>query len=124
MPGRSHLNLFNKDTRDLFMLCIVFMCQLYCVLFTVVVHLFCSLFDFHSIFCSTFVLIRFFCFSFIHCSLFKSKRFNSDPRLYSRYFDPVVHEVPLQPLYLLYKKYHHHLCKSINIIHQTAPTLS
>jgi hypothetical protein len=28
MPGRSHLNLFKKDTHDLFMLCIIFMCQL------------------------------------------------------------------------------------------------
>jgi hypothetical protein len=35
--------------------------------------------------------------------------------LYSRYFDPAVP---------LYKKYHYHLCKSINIIHHTAPTLS
>jgi hypothetical protein len=31
--------------------------------------------------------------------------------LYSRYFDPVPVE-------------HHHLSKSINIIHQTAPSLS
>jgi hypothetical protein len=36
----------NKDTRDLFMLCIVLMCQLV-VSYFIVVHLFCSLFDFH-----------------------------------------------------------------------------
>jgi hypothetical protein len=35
--GQSHFNLFKKDTRDLFMLCIVFMCQLYCVVFYFVV---------------------------------------------------------------------------------------
>ncbi len=81
MPGRSHFNLFNKDTRDLFMLCIVFMCHLYHVLFIAVVSLFCLLFDFHSFFCSTFVLIRFFCFSFIHCSKEKDSVL------------PVVHEV-------------------------------
>jgi hypothetical protein len=47
--------------------------------------------------------------------LFKEKGFNSDPGLYSRNFDPAVP---------LYKKYHHHLCNSINIIHQTILTLS
>jgi hypothetical protein len=29
------------------------------------------------------------CSTFVHYSLFKRKRFNSDPGLYSRYFDPV-----------------------------------
>ncbi len=73
---------FNKDTRDLFMLCIVFMCQLNCVLFIVVVRLFCSLFDFfiHSLFnfCSRSILLL-----FIH-SLFviQEKRFNYNPGLY------------------------------------------
>ncbi len=42
---------FNKDTRDLFMLCIVLMCQLHRVAFIIVVHLFCSLFDFSLTFC-------------------------------------------------------------------------
>jgi hypothetical protein len=37
MPVRSHFNLFNKDTRDLFMLYIVFMWQLNNVLFIIVV---------------------------------------------------------------------------------------
>ncbi len=57
-------------------------------------------------FCSSFVRL---CFPFdsfaFHCSLFKRNIFNSDPGLYSRYFDPVpvVCEVLVQ---------HHHLCKS------------
>jgi hypothetical protein len=117
MPGRSHFNLFNKDTRDLFMLFIVFMCQLNHVLFTVIVRYFvhCSTFPF--ILCSTFVSFDSFAF---YCSLFNRKKFNSDPGLYSRYFDPV------QPVVreVLYKNAIYHLCKSINIIQQTAPTLS
>jgi hypothetical protein len=110
--GDSHiLTFFNKDTRDLFIVhivlvpVIVFVIYYCCSLFIVVVHLFCYVFDFHSFF----VRLLF------HCSLFKRKRFNSDPGLCSRYFDPVVPAV---------QEYHHHLCKSINIIHQTAPTLS
>jgi hypothetical protein len=76
----SHISTrLNKDTRDLFMLCIVVMCQLYRVVFIIVVRVFCSLLDFHS----SFVVL-------------------------------VVLEVPV----------HHYLCKSINIIRQTAPTLS
>jgi hypothetical protein len=66
-----------------------------------IIHLlfnFCSLFSFDY-----FVLLNF------HCSLFIGKIFNSDPGLYSRYFDPVTH---------------HHLSKSMNIIHQTALSLS
>jgi hypothetical protein len=76
MPVRSHFNLFNKDSRDLFMLCIVFMCQLYRVLFIIVVQfhccsLFCVLFDFsvHS-----FVQLLFsfesllFIYSLFHCT--------------------------------------------------------
>ncbi len=55
------------------------------------------------------------CSTFILRSLFKRKRFNSDPGLYSRYFDPAV---PVKP------GYYHHLSESINIIHQTALTLS
>jgi hypothetical protein len=59
-------------------------------LLIVVVHLFCSLLDFLS----------FFVQHLFHCSLFKRKRFNSDPGLYSRYFDPAV---PVK------QGYHHHL---------------
>jgi hypothetical protein len=103
IPGWSHFNLFNKDISDLFILCILCLCQLsfcnlLCSLLIVVVHLFRSLLDSHLF------LIQL----LFHCSLFKRKRFNSDPGLCSRYFDPA---------------YHHHLCKSINIIHQTS-TLS
>ncbi len=47
MPGRSHFNLFNNDTHDLFMLYIVFMCQLNHVLFIIVVCYFVR--------CSTFI---------------------------------------------------------------------
>ncbi len=61
------------------------------------------------IFCSTFVSFDYFVRFNVHCSLFIGKIFNSDPGLYSRYFDPLIH---------------HHLSKSINIIHQTAPSLS
>jgi hypothetical protein len=73
--------------------------------FIIVVQFISSLFDFHL----SFVCLLFdFCFSFdsfaFHCSLFvvQRKRFNSDPGLYSRYFDPVVREVPV----------HHNLCKA------------
>jgi hypothetical protein len=90
---------FNKDNRDLFMSCIMLMCQLYHVEF----HFCCSI----VLLLLDFYLILFdFCFPFdsfaFHCSLFMRKIFNSDPGLYSRYFDPVVREVPV----------HHHLCKS------------
>jgi hypothetical protein len=48
--------------------------------------------------CSILIYLLFvFCF-IVHCS--KDKIFNSDPGLYSRYFDPVVH---VQQLYLLNK---------------------
>ncbi len=109
---------FNKDTRDLFMLCIMLVCQLNRVVFIIVVRFILLLFDFHL---SYLRLLFDFCFHSIlllytvHCLLFKKKIFNSDPGLHSRYFDPAVP---------LYKKYHHHRCKSINIIHQTAPSLS
>jgi hypothetical protein len=107
---------FNKDTHDLFMLCRMRMCQLYrvvfyncCLIHFIVVQL---SFHFHSSFFQ--LLFSFDSLLFIvRCS--KEKIFNSDPGLYSRYFDPAVP---------LYQKYHHHLCKSINIIHQTAPSLS
>jgi hypothetical protein len=62
MPGQSHFNFFNKETRDLFMLRIVFMCQLNRVLFIIVVH--CLTFI-HS-----FLLISFLAFHLfiVHCS--------------------------------------------------------
>ncbi len=41
---------FNKDTCDLFMLCIVLMCQLYRVDLLLLFDLFCPLFDFYSSF--------------------------------------------------------------------------
>jgi hypothetical protein len=39
--GQSHFNLFNKDTRDLFILCIMLVCQLYRVLLLLLFNLFC-----------------------------------------------------------------------------------
>jgi hypothetical protein len=121
MLGRSHLNFFNKDTYAFLILCKIFMCQLIvhyllllfiiyrcCSFILFIVRLFrLSLFNF----CSHSILLL----SFTHCFVVQKKRFNSDPGLYSRYFDPAVPVV---------QEYPHHLCKSINIIHQTAPTLS
>ncbi len=83
MPGRSHFNLFNKDTRDLFMLRIVFMCQLNCVVFYhccsilscsilwLLFVYFVRFLTFPFIFCSTFVLIWFFAF---HCFVVQKKK--------------------------------------------------
>jgi hypothetical protein len=62
MPGQSHFNLFNKDTRSLFMLCIVFMFQLNCALFNIVARYFIIVVR-YFIRCSTFVHLLFdFCF--------------------------------------------------------------
>jgi hypothetical protein len=69
-----------------------------------IVYYYCSTFI-H--FCSIFVFIRFFC-SFFNYSE-ENAQFN--PGLYSRYFDPVIQQSSLS-------------LKSINIIHQTAPSLS
>ncbi len=80
-------------------LCIVFSYQLSCIILLL-------LFDFIQ-FCSTYVFIWFFCSLFVT----QKKIFSSNPGLCSRHFDP------------LYKN-HHHLCKSINTIHQTARSLS
>jgi hypothetical protein len=115
----SHISTcINKDTLHLFILCIMLVCQLYRVDFISVVRFILLLFNFHL----SFVHLLFdFLFSFdyfaFYCSLFvvQEKIFNSDPGLHSRYFDLAVS---------LYKKFHHHLCKSIITIHKTAPTLS
>ncbi len=95
----SHISTcFNKDTRDLF----------YVVNNARVPIISCSILLFlFDLFCCCLTLVRFlldFCSSFVrhlflfnswlfHCSLFKRKILNSDPGLYSRYFDPVVQEV-------------------------------
>jgi hypothetical protein len=92
VPGWSHFNLFNKYTRDLFVLCILCLCQLYirivthyfficALLLIIVVHLLCSLFDFYFVLLFDFILHRLFCF--IHCSLFKKEKCNPDPELCS-----------------------------------------
>jgi hypothetical protein len=123
IPGRSHFHLFNKDTRELFMLCIscfvpviyflfvhryslfIYLCSYSLLSFIYFVH--CS--TFHSLCCS--ILFFFNSSAFIiHCALFKREKFNSDPELCSRYFDPAYNII--------------YMYKSINIIQQTAPTLS
>jgi hypothetical protein len=90
------------------MLCIMLKCQLYPAVpvFINVVRFISLLLNFSLSFCLSFVRLLFSFDSFayslfiVHCS--KEKRFNSDPGLYSRYFDPVVREVPVR----------HHQCKS------------
>jgi hypothetical protein len=89
---------FNKDTHALFMLYIVFVASS-CVLFydcSLIYFIFVRL---SFVFCSSCVQLLFhlilLCSLIVHCSLFIRKIFNSDPGLYSRYFDPVVREVPV-----------------------------
>ncbi len=94
--GRSHFNLFNKDTLDLFYVvhsvhgpvksCILiiiarYLSLLFAILFdySIFIHL---LFDF----CFHLILLLF----IVHSFVVQRKRFNSDPGLYSRYFDPAV----------------------------------
>ncbi len=66
---------FNKDTRDLFMLCIVLMCQLIMYCFIINARSFCGCFIF------TRILFNFlFSFnSFVRRSLVMRKIFNADP---------------------------------------------
>jgi hypothetical protein len=89
---------FNKDTCDLFMLCILLVCQLYTYCFIIVVRFslllfilfICLLFIFYSSFVPLmFHLIILFNSMFI----VHQKMFNSDPGLYSRYFDPTSERV-------------------------------
>ncbi len=101
MPGRSHFNLFNKDTRELFMLWILCFVPVINSLLLFVIYLFvlvihyccsfiCSLFKFSSMFLFNFILLRFFCFHYSLCIVQREKiQFNSDPGRCSRYFDPV-----------------------------------
>jgi hypothetical protein len=94
----------------IYLCCALCACASYIVYYFIIVDLIILLlFYFHL----SFIKLLFdFCFSFnsfvrfdFHCSLFMRKIFNSDPGLYSRYFDPVpvVHEVFVKQ---------HHLCKS------------
>jgi hypothetical protein len=102
--------MLNKDTRDLFILCI-YACASYsfiivirylfiCArLFVIVVHLFCSLFDYLFVCCFHSLSIL--------CLLFKRENNNSDPELCSDiffFFFPIyflgfcVYCIPLPPL--------------------------
>jgi hypothetical protein len=91
----------NKDTCDLFILCIL------CFVPVIVFAIYLLLFILSR--CHAFILFfaqfhLFFVRLLLHCSLSKRKRLNSYPGLYSRYFDPVqVPVVRVQQLYLLNK---------------------
>jgi hypothetical protein len=84
---------FNKDTRNLFMLCIMLVCQLYRVVFYYCCSIYLIIVQLLFEFCSSFVRLLFsfdyFAFS-LSLLVVQRKKFNSDPGLYSRYFDPVV----------------------------------
>ncbi len=110
---------FNKDTHDLFMLCIMLMCQLHHVVFYIVVR-FIIVVWFSFEFCSSFVqlLFSFDSFAFFSiCSLFIVQK-----RKYSILMLDCIPGI-LIPLYvknvfiIIY-------ASQINIIHQTTPTLS
>ncbi len=102
---------FNKDTCDLFMLCIMLVCHLYRVDLLLLSDFYSSfvhpLFDF----CFHLILLLF----IVHCSLFKEK-------------DSILILDCIQGILILL----YHCTRSIiiiyasqiNIIHQTAPTLS
>jgi hypothetical protein len=75
--------------------------------FITIVCLFSLLCDFSVHLLFGFCFIRFFCFFIVFCSLVKEKRFNSDPGLYSRYFEPVVREVPAVPSPSMQVNKHH-----------------
>ncbi len=106
---------FNKDTHYLFMLCIVLMCELYHVVFIIVVQFILLLFDF-------FIRLLFdFCFHSIllllYCSLFIVKK-KKDSILILDCIPGI--SIPLYVKYLFSIIY----ASQINIIHQTALTLS
>jgi hypothetical protein len=111
----SHISTcFNKDTLGLFMLCIMLVCQLYHVVFIIVSRFILLLFDFHSSFDH---LLFDFGFPFDSLlSLFVVQRKDSILIL-----DCITGiSIPLYMKYLFILDY----ASQINIIHQTAPTLS
>ena len=89
----------------------LFMFYYLCSYSLIIVHLFCSLFD--CLFC--FHSHRFFAYL-----LFKREKSNSDPEPCSG----ISILLPATRLYLFKFICHHHQYESINIIHQTPPTLS
>jgi hypothetical protein len=114
---------FNKDTFDLFMLCMVLICQLHhvffyycCLIYFTVVRFILLLFDHSFVFYSSFVdfcSFDYFCFDstfIVHCSLENIQ-----------FWSWIVFQVFRSRCT---RSYHHHLCKSISIIHQTAQSLS
>ncbi len=113
---RSH---FNKDTRDLFMLCIMLVCQLYRVLFDYCWFDYFSVVRFSFVFCSTFVFIQFFCSIRFHCSLFTRKNMQ-----FWSWFVFQVFRSCSSSMWSTHNCATSSSSKSINIIHQTAPSLS
>ncbi len=86
---------FNKDSHDLFKLCILLVSRYVVYYLIIVIQFILLLFAYSFIFCSTFVSFDYFVrFNFSSFSVHE-KIFNSDPELYSRYFNPVVQEVPV-----------------------------
>ncbi len=88
----------------------IYLCCAQCSFASYIVYCYCCCSIIHSSFVHllfNFCLVNYFVLFNNHCSLFVGKIFNSNPGLYSRYFDPIVPDT-----------------KSINIIHQTAPSLS
>ncbi len=109
---------FNKDTYDLFMLCIVLVCQLYSVFLLLLLDLFCCCSIIHSslfIFWSTFVSFKYFVRFNVHCSLFIGK--------YSILILDCIPGISI-PLYYRSTRYPSSSSKSISIIHQIAPSSS
>ncbi len=105
---------FNKDTCELFILCIVpvnhllallvlFFCSRYSLLsFMYFVH--CSILLFILLF--NFILLWFFCF-FVRCAFFERENFSSDPELCSGISIPLPVQVNLHTTPSIWVNKHH-----------------
>ncbi len=113
--GQSYFNLFDKDTHDLFMLWIMLICQLYHVLLLLLFDLLLLLLDYSFIFCLSFVWLLF------HSIIVLDSVFMVHYSLENiQFWCWIVFQI----FWSRCIWYHYHLCKSINILHQTAPSLS
>jgi hypothetical protein len=104
--GQSHLNRF--QLRNLWFIYVVHNARLpviSCIIIVIVQLIYSSVF----FFCSTCVSFNYFVWFNVYCSLFIGK-----------FWSWIVFQV----FWSRYTQYHHHLCKSINIIHQAALFLS
>ncbi len=111
------MNLFNKDTRDLFMYIVhVVLCASYHIHYLFIVACYLSLLLIYFVHCSILIYFLFdFCF-IVHCSKEKDSIL-------------ILDCIPGILILLInnctgVQEYNHHPCKSIHIIHQTSPTLS